>query len=63
MSKVSSKKILENCEVVDIADKGKSVAKSQSGRTIFLENAVPGDKVAVISNRKRKRTYFGRKLK
>ena len=36
MSKVSSKKILENCEVVDIADKGKSVAKSQSGRTVFL---------------------------
>ena len=63
MSKVSSKKILENCEVVDIADKGKSVAKSQSGRTIFLENAVPGDIVDVIINRKRKGTYFGKILK
>ncbi len=63
MSKVSSNKILENCEVVDIADKGKSVAKSKSGRTIFLENAVPGDIVDVIINRKRKGTYFGKILK
>ena len=63
MSKVSSNKIHKNCEVVDIADKGKSVAKSKSGRTIFLENAVPGDIVDVIVNRKRKGTYYGKILK
>ena len=63
MSKVSSNKIHKNCEVVDIADKGKSVAKSKSGRTIFLENAVPGDIVDVIVNRKRKGTYNGKILK
>ncbi len=63
MSRVSSNKILENCEVVDIADKGKTVAKSKSGRTVFLENAVPGDIVDVIVNKKRKGTFFGKILK
>ena len=54
MTKISPNKILENCEVIDIADKGGSVAKSKSGRTVFLENAVPGDIVDVIIKRKRK---------
>ena len=40
MSKIGSNKILENCKVIDIADKGKSVAKSKSGEIVFLENAV-----------------------
>ncbi|MAR43657.1 MAG: 23S rRNA (uracil(1939)-C(5))-methyltransferase RlmD [Flavobacteriaceae bacterium] len=63
MSKLNSNKILENCEVVDIADKGKSVAKSKSGETVFLENAVPGDIVDVIVKRKKKGTFFGKILK
>ena len=52
MSKIGSNKILENCKVIDIADKGKSVAKSKSGEIVFLENAVPGDIVDVIIKRK-----------
>ncbi len=63
MSKISSNKILENCEVIDIADKGKSVAKSKSGEIVFLENAVPGDVVDVIIKRKRKGTFIGKILK
>ena len=63
MSKVSSNKILENCEVIDIADKGKSVAKSKSGEIVFLENAVPGDIVDVLIKRKRKGTFIGKILK
>ena len=31
MSKISSNRILENCEVIDIAENGNSVAKSKSG--------------------------------
>ena len=63
MSKISSNKILENCEVIDIADKGQSVAKSKSGEIVFLENAVPGDIVDVIVHRKRKGTFIGKILK
>ena len=48
MTKISSNKILEKCEVIDIADKGKSVAKSKSGEIVFLENAVRGDIVDVL---------------
>ena len=63
MSKIGSNKILENCKVIDIADKGKSVAKSKSGEIVFLENAVPGDIVDVIIKRKRKGTFFGKILR
>ena len=63
MSKIESNKILENCKVVDIADKGKSVAKSKSGQIVFLENAVPGDIVDVIIKRKRKGTFIGKILR
>ena len=63
MSKISSNKILENCEVIDIADKGKSVAKSKSGEIVFLENAVPGDNVDVILKRKRKGAFIGKILR
>ena len=63
MSKIGSNKILENCKVIDIADKGKSVAKSKSGEIVFLENAVPGDIVDVIIKRKRKGTFIGKILR
>ena len=63
MSKKSSNKILEKCEVIDIADKGKSVAKSKSGEIVFLENAVPGDIVDVLIKRKRKGSFTGKILK
>ena len=63
MTKISSNKILEKCEVIDIADKGKSVAKSKSGEIVFLENAVPGDIVDVLIKRKRKGSFTGKILK
>ncbi len=63
MSKRESNKILENCKVIDIADKGKSVARSKSGEIVFLENAVPGDVVDVIIKRKRKGTFIGKILR
>ena len=49
--------------MIDIADKGKSVAKSKSGEIVFLENAVPGDIVDVIIKRKRKGTFIGKILR
>ena len=63
MSKISSNRILENCEVIDIAENGNSVAKSKSGEIVFLENAIPGDIVDVLVNRKRKGTFIGKILK
>ena len=63
MSKISSNRILENCEVIDIAENGNSVAKSKSGEIVFLENAIPGDIVDVVVNRKRKGTFIGKILK
>ena len=53
-------KFYESLEVVDIADKGKGVAKDPEGRVIFLEDVVPGDVVDVIVYKKKKVLFSGK---
>ncbi|WP_432410425.1 23S rRNA (uracil(1939)-C(5))-methyltransferase RlmD [Rasiella sp. SM2506] len=51
--------ILENLEVFDAGAKGKAVAKTEDGRVVFINNAVPGDVVTVQTTKKRKAFYEG----
>jgi len=51
-------KILENLEVIDLADKGHGVARHE-GQVIFVKNGVPGDKVSVKISHKRKGVRYG----
>ncbi len=51
--------VLENLEVIDAGAKGKSVAKAEDGRVVFINNAVPGDVVNVQTTKKRKAYYEG----
>lgn len=51
--------ILEDLEVIDAGAKGKSIAKADDGRVVFIDNAVPGDVVTVQTNKKRKAYYEG----
>jgi len=52
------KKIIENVEVIDIADNGKAVGKT-GDLVIFVSRAVPGDVVDVQVTRKRKKYVEG----
>jgi 23S rRNA (uracil1939-C5)-methyltransferase len=49
---------LENLEIIDIADEGKSVAR-HNDMVVFVEGAVPGDIVDVCIKRKRKNYMEG----
>ena len=51
----------EYLEVIDINSKGKGVLKSNDGRVIFVQGAVPGDKVT-IETYKKKGGYFEARL-
>lgn len=51
--------ILEQVEVVGLADKGLSIGKDPEGKVIFLEGVVPGDVVDAKVLRKRKGYYQG----
>ena len=51
----------EDLEVIDINSKGKGVLKSNDGRVIFVQGAVPGDKVT-IETYKKKGGYFEARL-
>ncbi len=55
--------IFENIEVVDAAAKGKSVAKTDDGRVVFLSNAIPGDIVDIQTGKKRKSYFEGKAIK
>ncbi len=63
MSRKKKFHLFENIEVIDIAAKGKSVAKAPDGRVIFLSNAVPGDIVDVQTGRKRKSYFEGKAVR
>lgn len=52
---------LENIEIIDIAHKGKSVAK-HDGRAIFIQGGVPGD-ICDITVFKRRKKYWEAKIK
>lgn len=57
MRKRKTRQRFEQIEVLDAGSKGKAVAKAPDGRTIFINNAVPGDVVDVLTTKKRK-NYF-----
>src|SRR6187431_2116670 len=52
MSKIKKNFVLENLEVVDISTEGKAIARHE-GLVVFIEGAVPGDKVDVMVHRKK----------
>lgn len=52
MTKIKKNFILENLEVVDISTEGKAIARHE-GLVVFIEGAVPGDRVDVMVHRKK----------
>lgn len=52
MSKIKKNFVIENLEVVDISTEGKAIAK-HDGLVVFIEGAVPGDRVDVMVHRKK----------
>ena len=50
---------LKELTVTGIADKGKGVARDETGRVIFLEDVVPGDIVDVTVWKKKKSHFLG----
>ena len=55
------KKFIENIEVIDISSKGKGVCKDKSGKVIFVDGVVPGDRINIKIIRKRKNYFEGKK--
>lgn len=53
------KKMVYDVPVVDVADRGKSVAKDSEGRVYFVDKAVPGDIVDILVLRKKKSFFQG----
>jgi 23S rRNA (uracil1939-C5)-methyltransferase len=62
MSRRTKKQIFTNVEVIDAGAKGKTIAKAEDGKVIFLPNAVPGDVVDVQTFKKRKSYYEGKAI-
>ena len=48
------RKVIENLTITGIADKGKGVARDETGRVIFVDDVAPGDVVDVLIYKKRK---------
>ena len=53
------KKMVYDVPVVDVADRGKSVAKDEEGKVYFVDKAVPGDVVDILVLRKKKSFFQG----
>lgn len=53
------KKMVYNVPVVDVADRGKSVAKDAEGKVYFIDKAVPGDVVDILVLKKKKSFFQG----
>jgi 23S rRNA (uracil1939-C5)-methyltransferase len=47
-------KRFEQVEIIDLADKGKSIGKKPDGEIVLVDQVVPGDLVDVITTRKKK---------
>lgn len=54
--------ILENIEVIDAGAKGKGVGKTENGHVVFIQNAVPGDKVNVRVFKKKRSFMEGKAI-
>jgi len=52
-------RILEDLKIIDIADRGKAVAKTNDGKVIFVQGPVPGDVVDILLLKKRKGVFQG----
>ena len=48
-----TRKVIEKVEITGIADKGRSVGRSESGKVIFVEDVAPGDNVDVLVKKER----------
>jgi 23S rRNA (uracil1939-C5)-methyltransferase len=53
------RKLFQNVEIIDIADKGKAVGRDEKGEVIFVDGAVPGDVLDVMGLRKKKGVWQG----
>ncbi len=53
-------KVIERLQVTGMADRGKSVAKDEEGRVIFLEEVAPGDVVDALVWKKKKDFWLGK---
>jgi 23S rRNA (uracil1939-C5)-methyltransferase len=60
--KKSKKQVFTNIEVLDAGAKGKSIAKADDGRVIFLNNAIPGDVVDIETYKKRSAYFEGKAI-
>ena len=60
MPRRNKRKLFKEVEVIDAGAKGKSVARAEDGRVIFLNNAVPGDVVDIQTYKQRKAYYEGK---
>lgn len=63
MGRKNRRQVFEHIEVIDAGAKGKSIAKTEDGKVIFLSNAVPGDVVDIITHKKRKAYFEGKATK
>ncbi len=63
MSRKFKKEQFLNLEVVDINKKGNGVVKSNSGKVIFVDGAVPGDFIDIETYKKRKGVFEGKLIK
>jgi 23S rRNA (uracil1939-C5)-methyltransferase len=54
--------ILENVRVLDIGSKGRAIARLENGKTLFIENAVPGDVCDVQVFKKRRSHLEGKAI-
>ncbi|MEE9437706.1 MAG: 23S rRNA (uracil(1939)-C(5))-methyltransferase RlmD [Saprospiraceae bacterium] len=59
MSRKKKQRMVYDVPVVDIADRGKSVAKDEEGKVYFIDKAVPGDVVDILVLKKKKSFYQG----
>ncbi len=53
------KKIFPSVLITDIADKGLALGRADSGEVVLVQGAVPGDRVKVLSKRKKKGVALG----
>lgn len=52
------KKITETIEVIDIADKGQAIGKTENGKVVFVDGLVPGDIAEVTIFKKKKGSFL-----
>lgn len=60
MGRKKKKQILHQVKFHGIADRGKGVGRTEDGRVVFADKAVPGDVADVLVSKKRKGFFMGR---